>query len=155
MVHQRNLQLMTPIFDSPEVSGKIKSPLFTFSAVCLQFIYTFFSVMSYLKYSLQAQVLTSNDIDQAVASGVDLSEVTLNDTELVSDIIKTNDTTEPATTYQRMVSNFLTVWKFENFPFTQILREIIFGECQSSKNAIFLILRALKLRFCYIPPSKK
>ena len=62
--------------------------------------------MSYLKYSLQAQVLTSNDIDQAVASGVDLSEVTLNDTELVSDIIKTNETTEPATTYQRMVSDF-------------------------------------------------
>ena len=59
--------------------------------------------MSYLKYSLQAQVLTSNDIDQAVASGVDLSEVTLNDTELVSDIIKTNEPTEPATTYQRMV----------------------------------------------------
>ena len=75
--------------------------------------------MSYLKYSLQAQVLTSNDIDQAVASGVDLSEVTLNDTELVSDIIKTNETTEPATTYQRMVSNILTVWKFEDFSASQ------------------------------------
>ena len=80
--------------------------------------------MSYLKYSLQAQVLTSNDIDQAVASGVDLSEVTLNDTELVSDIIKTNETTEPATTYQRMVSNLNAVWKFSNFSASQILREI-------------------------------
>ena len=95
---------MTPIFDSPEVSGKIKSPLFIFSAICIKSFY--FSVMSYLKYSLQAQVLTSNDIDQAVASGVDLSEVTLNDTELVSEIVKTNETTEPATTYQRMVSDF-------------------------------------------------
>ena len=80
--------------------------------------------MSYLKYSLQAQVLTSNDIDQAVASGVDLSEVTLNDTELVSDIIKTNETTEPTTTYQRMVSNVLTVWNFKDFSDSQILREI-------------------------------
>ena len=36
-----------------------------------------------------------------------------------------------------------TVWKFQDFPITQILREINFGECKNSKNAIFAILEAL------------
>jgi len=43
-----------------------------------------------------------------------------------------------------------TVWKIQNFRVTKILREIDFGEYQSSKNAIFTILRALKLWFCVV-----
>ena len=54
-VHQRGIQLVTPL-DSEEVS-----------------------VISYLKQCLTAHAITSDDIDQAHASGVDLSEVTLND----------------------------------------------------------------------------
>ena len=36
-----------------------------------------------------------------------------------------------------------TVWKFHDFPITQILREINFGESRSSKTAFFAILVAL------------
>ena len=36
-----------------------------------------------------------------------------------------------------------TVWKIQHFSITQILREINFGECKSSKNAIFAILGAV------------
>ena len=35
------------------------------------------------------------------------------------------------------------VWKFREFSIIQILSEINFGECRSSKNAIFAILGAL------------
>ena len=38
------------------------------------------------------------------------------------------------------VANSLCVWKFREFSVTQILREINFGECRSSTNAIFAIL---------------
>ena len=54
-VHHRGIQLVTPLY-SEEVS-----------------------VISYLKQCLTAHAITSDDIDQAHASGVDLSEVTLND----------------------------------------------------------------------------
>ena len=37
------------------------------------------------------------------------------------------------------------VWKVEDFPGTQILREINFEESRSSKNVVFAILRALKV----------
>ena len=36
-----------------------------------------------------------------------------------------------------------SVCKFENFPVTQILREINFGDSRSLKTAIFAILEAL------------
>ena len=36
----------------------------------------------------------------------------------------------------------ITVWKFQAFSVTQILREINFGECKKSKSAIFAILGA-------------
>ena len=48
-----------------------------------------------------------------------------------------------------------TVWKIQHFPVTQILREIKFGKCQSSKKAISAILCALKLRFWYISAFRK
>ena len=35
------------------------------------------------------------------------------------------------------------MWKFREFSIIQILSEINFGECRSSKNAIFAILGAL------------
>ena len=38
---------------------------------------------------------------------------------------------------------FTAVWKFQDFSVTQILREINFGECRTSKTAFFAILRAL------------
>ena len=34
----------------------------------------------------------------------------------------------------------ITVWKFQAFSITQILREINFGESTSSKNAVFVML---------------
>ena len=36
-----------------------------------------------------------------------------------------------------------TVWKFDNFAITQILREIKIGGSRSAKSAIFAILEAL------------
>jgi len=36
------------------------------------------------------------------------------------------------------------VWKFQDFSFTEILREINFGEARNSKIAVFAILRAVK-----------
>ena len=36
-----------------------------------------------------------------------------------------------------------TVWKFQNFSVTQILREIIFRKSRSAKPAVFAILRAV------------
>ena len=38
-----------------------------------------------------------------------------------------------------------TVWKFQDFSVTQILREIIFGESRRSKTAVFAIIEALKM----------
>ena len=38
-----------------------------------------------------------------------------------------------------------TVWKFQDFTITQILREINFGGCRSSKTAVLAILGALKM----------
>ena len=35
------------------------------------------------------------------------------------------------------------VWKFKNFSITQILREINFGDCRSSKTVFFAIIKAL------------
>ena len=40
-------------------------------------------------------------------------------------------------------SNKRTVWKFEDFFITQILREINFAECRSAKIAFFAIFGAL------------
>ena len=50
----RNLQLVTPIFETEENS-----------------------VSCYLKYLCQSGIVTSNEIDQAVSSGVDLDQVSL------------------------------------------------------------------------------
>ena len=38
-----------------------------------------------------------------------------------------------------------TVWKFQDFSITQILREINFEESGSAKNAVFAILGAVNL----------
>ena len=38
-----------------------------------------------------------------------------------------------------------TMWKFQDFSITQILREINFGELRSSKIEVFAILEALNL----------
>ena len=38
-----------------------------------------------------------------------------------------------------------TVWKFQDFSITQILREINFGGSRSSKTAVLAILGALKM----------
>ena len=38
-----------------------------------------------------------------------------------------------------------TVWRFQDFSVTQIIREINFGESRNSKTAIVAILRALNL----------
>ena len=38
-----------------------------------------------------------------------------------------------------------TVWRFQDFSITQILREINFGGCRSSKTAVLAILGALKM----------
>ena len=40
-----------------------------------------------------------------------------------------------------------TVWKFHDFPITQILREINFGDSRSAKSAILTDLEALNLMF--------
>ena len=37
-----------------------------------------------------------------------------------------------------------TVWKFQNFAITQILREINFGDYGSTKTAVLIHLKALK-----------
>jgi len=41
-----------------------------------------------------------------------------------------------------------TVWKLRIFPATQILREIDFEGCGSSKIVIFAVSEALNLVFC-------
>ena len=38
-----------------------------------------------------------------------------------------------------------TVWKFEKFTDTQILREINFGESTNSKSAVFAVLEVLEV----------
>ena len=38
-----------------------------------------------------------------------------------------------------------TVWKFQDFCITEILREINFGDSRSAKTAVFAILRAVNL----------
>ena len=40
-----------------------------------------------------------------------------------------------------------TVWKFQDFSITQILREINFGESSDSKTAVFIIFGALNFDF--------
>ena len=42
-----------------------------------------------------------------------------------------------------------TVWKYQDFSATQILREINFEESKSSKNAIFTILEALCVKMAF------
>ena len=37
------------------------------------------------------------------------------------------------------------MWKFQDFPIIQILREINFGELRSSKTAVIAILEAQKM----------
>ena len=49
----------------------------------------------------------------------------------------------------------ITVWKFHDFSITQILREITFGGCKCSKNAIFAIAAALKLGFGSVSALRK
>ena len=39
--------------------------------------------------------------------------------------------------------NIFTVWKNQDFSVIQILREINFGECESSKTDVFAIFEAL------------
>ena len=43
----------------------------------------------------------------------------------------------------QVILNLCTGWKFHDFSVTQILRQINFEECRSSKTAIFAILVAL------------
>ena len=40
---------------------------------------------------------------------------------------------------------YFTVWKFQDFYVTQILREIDFGECRGSDIDVFAILVTLKM----------
>ena len=40
-----------------------------------------------------------------------------------------------------------TVWKIQDFPVTQILREINFGDSRSAKTAVFAIFGALNFDF--------
>ena len=45
------------------------------------------------------------------------------------------------------------MWKFQHFSITQILREVNFGECKSSKTAVFAIFGILEVQnlpFYYI-----
>ena len=48
---------------------------------------------------------------------------------------------------QLLVSDHFTGWKFEDFPITQILREIKVGESRASKSAILLQFGALNFDF--------
>ena len=50
--------------------------------------------------------------------------------------------------YHLFLGVLSTVWKFQEFSATQILREINFGECNSAQTAVFPILGALKSEFC-------
>ena len=43
------------------------------------------------------------------------------------------------------VANYFTMWKFQDFSVTHILREINFGEIRTSKNGVFAILAALNV----------
>jgi len=48
-----------------------------------------------------------------------------------------------------------TVWNFQDFSVTQILREINFEKCRSSKTAYFAILGALNfVDLCHFQPAK-
>ena len=47
-------------------------------------------------------------------------------------------------TYSSLSSKLTTVWKFQDFSITQILREINFGEFRSAKIAVFANFGALK-----------
>ena len=66
---KRNLQLVTPIFQES------------------------LSVSEYLKHCLEASIVTSNAIDEASASGLDLDQVSLDNTELLSTLFKSGNTT--------------------------------------------------------------
>ena len=46
------------------------------------------------------------------------------------------------------MKNLLTVWRFQEFSVTQILREINFGDSRSVKSAILTHLKALNFDFC-------
>ena len=45
--------------------------------------------------------------------------------------------------FSHLHSEEITVWKFDKFTATKILREINFGEATSLKSAIFAVLEAL------------
>ena len=45
--------------------------------------------------------------------------------------------------YRANLNSKSTVWKFQDFSVTQVLREINFGEPRSIKTAIFAVLGAL------------
>ena len=64
----RNLQLVTPIFQDS------------------------LSVSEYLKHCLEASIVTSNAIDEASASGLDLDQVSLDNTELLNSLFKSGNT---------------------------------------------------------------
>ena len=49
-----------------------------------------------------------------------------------------------------MIKKGYTVWKFQDFSVTLILREINFGVSRSSKTAIFVFLEALNFEFLKI-----
>ena len=50
--------------------------------------------------------------------------------------------------FPKKIMNFkTTMWKFENFPAIQILRETNFRASRNSKTAIFAILKILNLDF--------
>ena len=51
--------------------------------------------------------------------------------------------------FAHLESSTYTVWKYQDFSATQILREINFEESKSSKNAIFTILEALCVKMAF------
>ena len=53
----------------------------------------------------------------------------------------------PCTSRKKNMESFYTVWKFQEFSITQILREINFEDFRSAKSAILTHLEALKLDF--------
>ena len=64
----RNLQLVTPMMQDS------------------------LSVSEYLKHCLEASIVTSNAIDEASASGLDLDQVSLDNTELLNSLFKSGNT---------------------------------------------------------------
>ena len=50
---------------------------------------------------------------------------------------------EDEDTITEKMGSLLIMWKFQNFSFAQILREINFGESRTSKTAVFAVFGAL------------